>query len=65
MKIEIELNISNELQRKLRLYYLLYQEECASYLISITDKQRHQRNANEYLNKIIAIQSLLEKGCVL
>ena len=64
MIIKIELSQNKELKRKLELYYKMYVEYNTNYLISIlqTDKDWNKRKAGEYLNKIVAIQSLLNRG---
>lgn len=64
MIVKIELSQNKELKRKLELYYKMYLEYNTNYLISIlqTDKDWNKRKANEYLNKIISIQSLLNRG---
>lgn len=64
MIVKIELSQNKELKRKLELYYKMYVEYNTNYLISIlqTDKDWNKRRAVEYLNKIVAIQSLLNRG---
>lgn len=66
MIVKIELSQNKELKRKLELYYKMYLEYNTNYLISIlqTDKNWNKRRAVEYLNKIVAIQSLLNRGVV-
>lgn len=66
MIVRIELSQNKELKRKLELYYQLYLDYNTNYLISVlnTDKERNKRIASEYLNKIVAIQSLLQRGVV-
>lgn len=64
MKIEINLDVNAVLKHKIELYYSLYLDYNANYLISVlnTDKDWNKRKASEYLNKIVAIQSLLNRG---
>lgn len=64
MIVKIELSQRKELKHKLELYYNLYLEYNTNYLISVlnTDKDWNKRKASEYLNKIVAIQSLLNRG---
>ena len=64
MIVKIEISQNKELKRKLELYYSMYLDYNTSYLVSVlnTDKDWYKRKANEYLNKIIAIQSLLQRG---
>lgn len=66
MIVKIELSQNKELKRKLELYYKMYLEYNTNYLISIlqTDKNWNKRRASEYLNKIVAIQSLLQRGAI-
>lgn len=66
MVIRIELSQNKELKRKLELYYKMYLEYNTNYLISIlqTDKDWNKKKAVEYLNKIVAIQSLLQRGAI-
>lgn len=66
MIIKIELSQNKELKRKLELYYKMYLEYNTNYLISVlnTDRDWNKRKANEYLNKIVAIQSLLQRGAI-
>lgn len=66
MIVRIELSQNKELKRKLELYYKMYLEYNTNYLISIlnTDKDWNKRRASEYLNKIVAIQSLLNRGAI-
>lgn len=64
MIVKIELSQNKELKRKLELYYRMYLDYNTNYLISVlnTDKDWNKRKANEYLNKIVSIQSLLNRG---
>ena len=64
MIVKIELSQNKELKRKLELYYRMYLDYNTNYLISVlnTDKDWNKRRAVEYLNKIVAIQSLLNRG---
>lgn len=66
MIVKIEISQNKELKRKLELYYSMYLDYNTSYLISVlnTDKDWNKRKANEYLNKIVAIQSLLQRGAI-
>lgn len=66
MIVRIELSQNKELKRKLELYYRMYLDYNTNYLISVlnTDKDWNKRKANEYLNKIVAIQSLLQRGAI-
>lgn len=66
MIVKIELSQNKELKRKMELYYQLYLDYNTNYLISVlnTDKDWNKRKASEYLNKIVAIQSLLQRGVV-
>lgn len=66
MIVRIELSQNKELKRKLELYYQLYLDYNTNYLVSVlnTDKDWYKRKANQYLNKIVAIQSLLQRGAI-
>lgn len=66
MKIEINLDVNAVLKHKIELYYSMYLDYNTNYLISVlnTDKDWNKRKANEYLNKIVAIQSLLNRGVI-
>ncbi len=66
MIVKIEISQNKELKRKLELYYSMYLDYNTNYLISVlnTDKDWNKRKASEYLNKIVAIQSLLNRGTI-
>lgn len=66
MIVKIEISQNKELKRKLELYYSMYLDYNTSYLVSVlnTDKDWYKRKANQYLNKIVAIQSLLNRGAI-
>lgn len=65
MQITIEINLSKQLQSDLKFNYSMYEIYTARYLTSIlnSDKEFYKKQANNTLNKIIAIQSLLAKEC--